>query len=66
MSWMTLVVCDLIYQFGAIFQRFQYILNASTSPATRMSEETLTYLNQGGPYFKTLSWIFWKFLMNIL
>jgi len=27
--------------------RFQYILNAATSPATRMSEETLTYLNQG-------------------
>jgi len=26
---------------------FQYILNAATSPATRMSEETLTYLNQG-------------------
>ncbi len=27
--------------------RFQYILNAATSPATKMNEETLTYLNQG-------------------
>lgn len=32
------------------FARFQYILNAATSPATRMSEETLTYLNQGNAH----------------
>ncbi|ESO05116.1 hypothetical protein HELRODRAFT_191598 [Helobdella robusta] len=30
--------------------RFQYILNACTSPAMRICEETLTYLNQGQPY----------------
>ena len=27
--------------------RFQYILGAATSPAVKMNEETLTYLNQG-------------------
>lgn len=30
--------------------RFQYVLSAPTSPATKMNEETLTYLNQGQPY----------------
>ena len=29
---------------------FQYILGASTSPAVKLNEETLTYLNQGQPY----------------
>ncbi|XP_045782818.1 transcription factor CP2-like protein 1 isoform X2 [Maniola jurtina] len=30
--------------------RFQYVLAAATSIATKQSEETLTYLNQGQPY----------------
>lgn len=30
--------------------RFQYVLAAATSIATKVSEETLTYLNQGQPY----------------
>ena len=29
---------------------FQCILNAATSPATKLEEETLTYLNQGQSY----------------
>ena len=29
---------------------FQCILNAATSPATKVNEETLTYLNQGQSY----------------
>ncbi|XP_014670439.1 PREDICTED: transcription factor CP2-like [Priapulus caudatus] len=29
---------------------FQYVLNAATSPATKVNEETLTYLNQGQSY----------------
>lgn len=29
---------------------FQYILGAATSPAVKLNEETLTYLNQGQPY----------------
>ena len=29
---------------------FQCILNAATSPATKVNEETLTYLNQGKSY----------------
>jgi transcription factor CP2-like protein len=31
-------------------RRFQYVLAAATSIATKMNEETLTYLNQGQPY----------------
>ncbi|XP_043215961.1 upstream-binding protein 1-like isoform X2 [Amphibalanus amphitrite] len=30
--------------------RFQYVLNAATSIATKVNEETLTYLNQGQSY----------------
>lgn len=40
-----------LYSFSCLchiyISSFQYVLNAATSPATRMSEETLTYLNQG-------------------
>ncbi|XP_047541501.1 transcription factor CP2-like protein 1 isoform X1 [Vanessa atalanta] len=32
------------------FSRFQYVLAAATSIATKQNEETLTYLNQGQPY----------------
>ena len=39
--------CELSKMASLLYCRFQYILNAATSPATRMSEETLTYLNQG-------------------
>ena len=31
-------------------RRFQYVLNAATSIATKVNEETLTYLNQGQSY----------------
>lgn len=30
--------------------RFQYVLAAATSIATKVNEESLTYLNQGQPY----------------
>lgn len=30
--------------------RFQYVLGAATSIATKMNEESLTYLNQRQPY----------------
>jgi len=33
-----------------LFCRFQYVLAAATSIATKVNEETLTYLNQGQPY----------------
>lgn len=32
------------------FRRFQYVLAAATSIATKINEETLTYLNQGQSY----------------
>lgn len=32
------------------FYRFQYVLAASTSIATKNNEDTLTYLNQGQSY----------------
>ena len=32
------------------FFRFQYVLAAATSIATKVNEESLTYLNQGQPY----------------
>lgn len=37
------------FSFRSIF-RFQYVLSAPTSPATKVNEETLTYLNQGQTY----------------
>ena len=39
-TWFCFVVVD----------SFQCILNAATSPATKVNEETLTYLNQGKSY----------------
>lgn len=33
-----------------MFHRFQYVLAAATSIATKLNEETLTYLNQGQSY----------------
>ena len=33
-----------------LFYRFQYVLAAATSIATKVTEETLTYLNQGQSY----------------
>ena len=35
---------------GFFFCRFQYVLAAATSIATKVNEESLTYLNQGQPY----------------
>lgn len=37
--------------------RFQYVLAAATSPATKMYEETLTYLNQGQNCPWLASWL---------
>ena len=37
------LICVYVY-FSC---RFQYILGAATSPAVKVNEETLTYLNQG-------------------
>lgn len=39
-----------VFKQESIEPGFQYILNAATSPATKMNEETLTYLNQGQSY----------------
>lgn len=39
-----------INRFCQIFFRFQYVLAAATSIATKVNEETLTYLNQGQSY----------------
>lgn len=41
---------DLLVYIANIFCRFQYILAAATSIATKNNEETLTYLNQGQSY----------------
>ncbi|XP_050678809.1 transcription factor CP2 isoform X3 [Leptidea sinapis] len=38
---------DVVYKDDS---RFQYVLAAATSIATKQNEETLTYLNQGQPY----------------
>ncbi|ESO00447.1 hypothetical protein HELRODRAFT_175879 [Helobdella robusta] len=32
------------------FLRFQYILNAATTPCSKINDESLTYLNQGQSY----------------
>lgn len=46
---------------------FQYVLCASTSPAVKLHEETLTYLNQGSHWAPTLclalvfAFFLWKF-----
>lgn len=42
--WESLILIDLNYL------RFQYVLAAATSIATKVNEESLTYLNQGQPY----------------
>ncbi|XP_052742979.1 transcription factor CP2-like protein 1 isoform X2 [Bicyclus anynana] len=41
---------DTRFQDPHMSYRFQYVLAAATSIATKQSEETLTYLNQGQPY----------------
>ena len=41
-----LCLFHVILTFCTIFS-FQYVLGAATSPATKLYEETLTYLNQG-------------------
>jgi len=37
----------MLILFVLLVNRFQYILQAATSPATLLNEETQTYLNQG-------------------
>lgn len=46
---------------------FQYVLCASTSPAVKLHEETLTYLNQGSHWAPTLclALVFAVFLMKV-
>ncbi|XP_014678609.1 PREDICTED: alpha-globin transcription factor CP2-like [Priapulus caudatus] len=39
-----------VFKYEKLEHGFQYVLGAATSPATRMNEETLTYLNQGQSY----------------
>ncbi|KAK2175641.1 hypothetical protein NP493_717g00047 [Ridgeia piscesae] len=39
-----------VFKQEALDAGFQYVLNAATSPATKLNEETLTYLNQGQSY----------------
>ena len=43
------LVSELLFSplFSPSAFRYQYILVAATSPATKLNEETLTYLNQG-------------------
>ncbi|XP_074652120.1 transcription factor CP2-like isoform X2 [Tubulanus polymorphus] len=41
---------NVFQQVVAYGSRFQYIMSAATSPATKMNEETITYLNQGQSY----------------
>lgn len=43
--WCSTIICILSKLF-----RFQYVLAAATSIATKVNEETLTYLNQGQSY----------------
>ncbi|ELT94029.1 hypothetical protein CAPTEDRAFT_222821 [Capitella teleta] len=46
----ALLALPVFKQEAAGEQSFQYVLAAATSPATKMYEETLTYLNQGQSY----------------
>jgi len=39
-----------VFKQESLESGFQYILSAATSPACKMNEETVTYLNQGQPY----------------
>ena len=45
-----LILIDLYSFFVGLPFRFQYVLAAATSIATKVNEESLTYLNQGQPY----------------
>ncbi|XP_038058376.1 upstream-binding protein 1-like isoform X1 [Patiria miniata] len=47
---MSEVLALPIFKQENVEDAFQYILNAATSPATKVNEETLTYLNQGKSY----------------
>ncbi|XP_033105766.1 upstream-binding protein 1-like [Anneissia japonica] len=47
---MSEVLALPIFKQETIEEGFQCILNAATSPATKLNEETLTYLNQGQSY----------------
>lgn len=46
---MNYVKLDCVY-IAKFFFSFQYVLAAATSIATKVNEETLTYLNQGQSY----------------
>jgi hypothetical protein len=46
---LILIDLDSFCLWGAPL-RFQYVLAAATSIATKVNEESLTYLNQGQPY----------------
>ncbi|PIK46047.1 putative transcription factor CP2 [Apostichopus japonicus] len=42
---------------GKVHCRFQCLLSAATSPACKLNEETVTYLNQGVPYELKISMV---------
>ena len=44
--------CLLFLPFvDSLSYRFRYILKAATSPTKRLEEDSLTYLNQGNPFY---------------
>lgn len=49
-EWVNLMTSMKLQEVDDNENRFQYVLCAATSPATRLTEETLTYLNQGQSY----------------
>lgn len=49
-SFQILILIDLDSFLWGVTFRFQYVLAAATSIATKVNEESLTYLNQGQPY----------------
>lgn len=42
---------------GARLPPLQYVLCAATSPAVKLHEETLTYLNQGRGLCRAVAWV---------
>lgn len=42
---------------GARLPPLQYVLCAATSPAVKLHEETLTYLNQGRGLLRVVTWV---------
>lgn len=49
-DWVNLLTSGNLPHLDDNESRFQYVLNAATSPAIKVDEEPLTYLNQGQSY----------------